>query len=186
MYAARGSRPDTSFPVSRLGRFTDYWGPWSQQELTHLMGYFKYTKDYILRLVNAGDLWEDLILVTDSDADHNAPRSVAGHMVALEGAKGSSYPWEWQARHQTVATSSSGESESVGWGSAAKSAIRLAAVLECLRRTPVRVVGHCDSEAMRLAVKRGSSRAMGHLRKHAECTFQLLSDSGIELQHEPG
>lgn len=157
MYVSRGTRPDTSFGVSRLGRFTDCWCDWSERELTHLMGYFKATREYALHLINKGDFWEDLVCATYADSNHDVPRSVAGQMVQLEGALGSCLPWEWQARCQSVASTSSGESESVGWGTAAKAAIRCAAVMECVRKRPVEVVGRCDSEAMRMAVRRGSS-----------------------------
>lgn len=107
-------------------------------------------------------------------------------MIELQGKCGSTYPWEWAARQVSVASTSSGENESVGWSMAAKAGIRCAAILECLRRTEVYVEGHCDADALRLAVERGSSQQMGHLRRYAEASFQFLQECGIPLRHIPG
>lgn len=48
------------------------------------------------------------------------------------------------------------------------------------------ITGRCDSDALRLAVERGPSVNMGHLRKHAQTSFLFLKECGIMLEHIPG
>ena len=47
---------------------------------------------------------------------------------------------------------------------------------------PVAATGYVDNDAVRLAVARGSSLALGHLGKHGEVNFRYLSQCGIVLK----
>jgi len=38
-----------------------------------------------------------------------------------------------------------------------------------------------DNDAVRLAVHRGASLKLGHMRKHAQCNLQFLKESGVEI-----
>ena len=60
--------------------------------------------------------------------------------------------------------------------------MRLAAILETMRIQPVGATGYVDNDAVRLAVARGSSLALGHLGKHGEVNFRYLSQCGIVLK----
>ena len=87
-----------------------------------------------------------------------------------------------EAKKQAISATSSGESESLEWGAAAKTTVRLAAILEAMRIQPIAATGYVDNDAVRMAVARGSSLALGHLGKHGEVNFRYLSQCGIVLK----
>jgi len=188
LYAVRGTRPELAWAVSQLGRFVERWhaDPWMDKELRHVLGYVKRTCHYGLRFVSMGDLWEDLWVVIWADGNLTVPRSHGGFFIALVGTLGTFLPLLWRSWTLSHATSSSAESETLVWGEAAKAGISLAAVVEATRRRPIEVLGLVDAEALRLAVKRGSSTKMAHLRRSAGLSLAWLHDCGIVLNHVPG
>ena len=121
-----------------------------------------------------------------ADADFNVPKSTGGLYLELSGPTGSQYPMDWGARRQGVQTTNSGESEAIAWGAATKAAIKLAAMVEYTRPRPVAINGHIDNQAVELAIKKGFSQKLGHLRKHAEVSLRLLHESGLVPHHVPG
>jgi hypothetical protein len=172
--------------MTRLTRFLDRWIPWAATEFLVIAGYVKGTKDYALLLINRGDGFEDLYVVVYCDTNHASPRSTTGYAVALEGAAGSNYLQVWSSKMQTPVTTSSGESECVGWGSACKTAIKLASLVEQTRRRPAKIFGFVDNESLRCAILRGSSAKMNHLRRSAELNFLLLQQTLVLPKHVPG
>eukprot|EP00974_Lingulodinium_polyedra_P080507 7798883-Lingulodinium_polyedra.AAC.1 len=68
------------------------------------------------------------------------------------------------------------------WSAAAKCAMRIAAMLEYCVMVPPTIRGLVDNDAVRLAVERGSSAKMSHMKKHAEVCFSFLNQCGIKLQ----
>ena len=184
LYAARCTRPDLSFPVARVARFTDRWCEWADKELRHLLSYVSHTVDYGLIYEVGGTVdIETLRLVTYSDANFAAPFSTGGHITFLANERGTvRLPLEWRAKRQPISATSSGESEALEWGAAAKTTVRLAAIVETMRMQPVAATDYVDNDAVRMAVARGSSLALGHLGKHGEVNFRYLSQCGIVLK----
>ena len=90
-------------------------------------------------------------------------------------------PLEWRAKQQRVTATSSGESEVLEWSDAAKSALRLQGLISCCRMTCLEAVGRVDNDAVRLAVARGSSQKLGHMRKHADVNLQFLHQCGVKV-----
>ena len=63
MYAARFTRPDLSYPVSRLARYVDRWSdPWAEKGLKPLLAYVLGSTQKVMRFRYDGELWEDLWL----------------------------------------------------------------------------------------------------------------------------
>ena len=98
------------------------------------------------------------------------------------GKRGSSYTLEWHSKVLPYATTNSTEAEVLEWSKAAKALLKLAAIIEATRMKPVHQKGYVDNDALRLAVKRGSSAKLGHLRNHGETCFRMLCSLNIGLE----
>ena len=183
MYAARCTRLDISYPVARLARYTDRWCEWAAKELKHLLGYIAETVDYglVYRMEGTVD-FEMMKLVTFSDANFAAPYSTGGHIIFLSDGRRSMLPLEWRSKKQQISATSSGESEALEWGAAAKGTVKLASIFEAMRIRPMEATGLVDNDAVRLAVQRGASNALAHLGKHGEVNFRYLQQCGIVLK----
>ena len=90
----------------------------------------------------------------------------ASEKVKLTGSRGSSFLIEWASRLQGPQSTSSTESESIEWGRAAQAMLRVKRALDACRLKPVPFEGYVDNDALRMAVSRGSSAKLGHLRVH--------------------
>ena len=108
-----------------------------------MLSYVAHTADYglIYEVGGAVDI-ETLRLVTYSHANFAAPFSTGGHITFLANERGTvRLPLEWRAKRQPISATSSGESESLEWGAAAKTTVRLAAIVETMRMQPVVATG---------------------------------------------
>jgi hypothetical protein len=182
MYAARSTRPDLSYSVSRLARYVDRWSdPWAEKELKHVLAYVLGSTQKVLCFRYMGELWEDLWLEVYSDANFAAPCSEGGWGLFLVGEKGTFMPLEWKSRKQRLTATSSAESELMEMADAVKATLRMQGLLECCRTTKIKAKGFVDNDAVRMAAARGSSAKLGHMRKHAEVNLEFLKECGIPL-----
>ena len=109
------------------------WNDWADDELRHFMSYLKATADYALTLISEGDLWSECFIGLYVDANHNKKppcKADDGHMVTVEGVLGTFMGMDWSKKKQGIVTTNSGESESVAWSRAIKTAIKWTAVME--------------------------------------------------------
>jgi hypothetical protein len=163
-------------------------------ELKHLVQYLHTTRSWTLKFSHLGENWEDLWLSIYADAGEcgnddelgRPGRAMSGYFLVLEGANGTYLPLCWQAKRQTVPTSSSGEAECIAWAVAVKAGMRMAVMLELCRHTHPSVRGFVDNEALRISVLHGNSKAMGHLKKQANICFDTLRSTLIVPTHISG
>ena len=59
--------------------------------------------------------------------------------------------------------------------------LRVKGALDACRLKPVPCDGYVDNDALRMAVSRGSSAKLGHLRVHADTCFRFLAQLPISL-----
>jgi hypothetical protein len=64
---------------------------------------------------------------------------------------------------------------------AVKATLRMMGLLECCRLTAMSAEGKVDNDAVRLAVGRGASVKLGHMRKHAQVNLEFLRECGVPL-----
>lgn len=182
MYAARCTRPDIAYPVARLARYLDRWSdPWLDRELRHIIAYVYGSTNEKLGFKYKGDLWEDLVLEVYSDANFAAPCSEGGYAIFLAGDMGTELPVEWKSRKQRLTATSSAESEIMELCDAIKAVQRLRGVVDSCRFTPVKARGFVDNDSVRIAVERGSSLKLAHMRKHAEVSLTFVQESEVSM-----
>ena len=126
------------------------------------------------------DDWEELRLSTFCGTSFGT-RRFGGYKVKLTGSRGSSFLIEWASRLQGPQCTSSTESDSIEWGRAAKGTLRVKGALDACRLRPVPCDGYVDNDALRMAVSRGSSAKLGHLRVHADTCFRFRAQLPISL-----
>ena len=88
---------------------------------------------------------------------------------------------ERASRLQGPQRTNSTESESIERGRAAKAMLRVKGALDACRFQPVPCDGYVDNDALRMAMSRGSSAKLGHLRVHADTCFRFLAQLPMSL-----
>ena len=153
------------------------------------MSYLKATADYALTLINEGDLWSECFIGLYVDANHNKKppcKADDGHMVTVDGVLGTFMGMDWSKKKQGIVTTNSGESESVAWSRAIKTAIKWVAVMEKTTTNAVPIRGYNDNEAVRIAFTHGSSAKMAHMTRHAGVHFEFVRSIGLIPRHIDG
>ena len=132
MYLAIATRPDISYSVGLLGRFSSNPGLPHWKAAKHLLRYLKGTMD--LKLEYAPDPSQTELFVTYCDADHGGDRdnkrSTSGMIVKMGTGAIS-----WASRLQTIATLSTTEAEFVSAVSAGQEIVWLRNLLSELGYT---------------------------------------------------
>jgi hypothetical protein len=188
-YSGRAGRMDFCVGVSKIARFVERWCIWAGSELVHLLGYMKSTSWYILLIINGGDQWEDVngSIFSDAGFDTYGARAMTGYIFAYTGKLGTFMPSAWRAWLLSLATTSSGESESVGWSGAAKMGIKMGALKEYTTFSRMKLLGWVDNESLRIAISRGYSAKMSHIdSKYGKAHFYFWQQSGVIPMHIEG
>ncbi|CAE7450270.1 unnamed protein product [Symbiodinium sp. CCMP2592] len=114
---ARNSRPEISFAVGWLGRYTTKWTRTQDAALHRLMRYLAATRSFALRLVlNPVDVQQrtlKLVLWVDSDwaTDPDTRRSTSGAVLQLAGSHGTRASFAWRSHRQGATALSAPDAE---------------------------------------------------------------------------
>ena len=166
MYAARGTRPDIAFCVSKLAACASRWTPEARGFMRGVMSYLLGTIDVALELDARGfsSDFEDWRVIGWGDADYRAPTCQTGVFQALVcaseanrmrrtvGSKvvGVSHhegilAWDWTSQKQTYVKLSVAEAEIVGLSLTARGVTSNVAIhAEVITGIPERVHGEQD------------------------------------------
>ena len=180
LFLSRCTRFDISLVIARLARFVTRWCEWAPKDIRHMLGFVARTAEWSLIMKSADDDWEALRLSTFCDASFST-RCFGGYRVKLTGSRGSSFLIEWASCLQGPQSTSSTESESIEWRRAAKATLRVKGALGACRLRPVPCDSYVDNDSLRIAVSRGSSAKLRHLRVHADTCFRFLTQLPISL-----
>ena len=117
MYAANGTRPDITFAISKLSKYSSNPDSTHIDALTHLLRYIAGTVDYALTYEGTADQQPPLLAYCDADfaSDRDDRLSISGYAVMLCGGAIS-----WGARQQTVVTDSTVNAEYIAIAEATK------------------------------------------------------------------
>jgi hypothetical protein len=108
LYAARGTRPEISFPVSALSRFNTAPGTAHWKHAKHVLKYLKSTPTHGLYYTDSGTQEINVEIQSDSDWGSNVDdrRSTTGYVLLVNGN-----PVSWCSRKQKSTALSSCEAE---------------------------------------------------------------------------
>jgi hypothetical protein len=126
LYAARGTRPEISFPVSALSRFNTAPGKIHWKHAKHVLRYLKGTSTHGLRYSDPGSREIKIEIFSDSDWGSNVDdrKSVSGFVVCVNGN-----PVSWLSRSQKSTALSSCEAEFMAISEAMREALWLRQLL---------------------------------------------------------
>lgn len=117
MYAANGTRPDITFAVNRLSKYSSNPDSTHTSALKHLLRYVRGTLSHSLTYTGTADQQPPLIAYCDADYanDKDDRLSVSGYAIMLCGGAIS-----WAARRQTVIADSTVNAEYIAIAEATK------------------------------------------------------------------
>jgi ribonuclease HI len=126
LYAARGTRPDTSFGVAALSRFNNNPGKKHWDYAKHILRYLKGTKSTGLLYKDNGTKAVKIEIFSDSDWGSNTDdrKSISGFVVVINGN-----PVSWTSKTQKSTALSSCEAEFMALSEAMREALWLRQLL---------------------------------------------------------
>jgi len=185
LYLVRAARPDASNATVQLSREVDRWTAASDRRLMRLLEHLSTTRDHSLTYkFKRAYKTKDLYIKGFCDSDHggcpHTGRSTSGWLAFLadEDTGDLLALLDWGSKRQGRASASTAEAELVALADAMmRSALPLASLLEQIFGVPRVIIRQLtDSEACRLAVKKGSSGALRYIRKHQFISLSVVSD----------
>ncbi|XP_071714733.1 secreted RxLR effector protein 161-like [Rutidosis leptorrhynchoides] len=145
MYLMSCTRPDLTYAVSKLSKYTGNPGTFHWNCITKLLRYLRYTQEYGLHYNRYPAVIEghcDANWISDT----NDSRAISGYIFTLGGAAIS-----WKLSKQTVIARSTMESEFIALDKAGEETEWLRQFVENIRRWPKLVSTisiQCDSQSM--------------------------------------
>jgi hypothetical protein len=189
LWVARCSRPDISFAVSFLARFTHRWSVVADRYLERVVAYLATTSDFVLASwVSPGDM---LQVSTFADADHAgcpfSARSTSGAATYLTGSQGTQALVSWSSHRQSCTAASTGEAELVALTDACRRAtMPIVDMLGQVYGRDVKAIVHTDSAAALAALQKGASSNMRYLRKNHRVSLGCARDYILKVGIEHG
>ncbi len=173
MYTATCTRPDISFAVGELGRFTHQPTEAHLSAAKRVLRYLQATKDFRLTYNRVEEGSQPFILVGHTDADYasdiDTRRSVTGYIFTYGGL-----PVAWKSNKQSTTATSTAEAEYIALSDAGKVAIVLSSILSelsCKDHSPVSI--YEDNRVASLMARNGSSMKRS---KHIDVRFHLIKE----------
>lgn len=179
MYLTNCTRPDISYAVGRLSRYTQSPNKEHWTAISRVLKYLKGTLNYELKYAGFPSVLEgysDANWISDSDET----KSTSGYVFTLGGGAVS-----WKSSKQTIITRSTMESEFVALEKASTEAEwlrNLLADIPLWKRPASSVSMHCDSQA---AIARAKNKTYNgknrHIRLRHNIVKQLLENGVISI-----
>ncbi len=169
MYAATCTRPDISFAVGELGRYSHKPTKAHMRAAKRVLRYLKGTRDLQLCYTSVETLEITGFADADYASDVDQRKSVTGYIFACNGA-----PIAWKSKRQATTATSTSEAEYVALSDSGKMAITLSNVLgELLGAIPSPVNIYEDNRAASLMAKGESSMKRS---KHIDVRFHFIKE----------
>ena len=181
LWVARCARPDISFAVAYIARFSapGRWSIVADRYLERIVAYLRATKDFVLtQWLIPGD---ELEILTYADADHaGCPftgRSTSGACTYIVGRGGTQALVSWSSHRQGCSEASTGEAEVAAIAEACrKSTLPLTDMVTQTLGKPTPSTLLTDSSAALAAVEKGTSSTMRYLRKNQRVSLSCMRD----------
>ena len=181
MYASVATRPDITFAISTLARFSQNPGPTHWTALKRVFAYLKGMRDFWLTL---GGRESKLIGYSDADGmSQESRRPISGYTYLIGGSI------SWSSKRQDIVTLSTTEAEYVALTHAAKEAIWLQNLLGELfptGKSPSPITINCDNQG---AIALSKDDRFHARTKHIDIRFHFIRNSVetglIQVQYCP-
>jgi hypothetical protein len=179
MYLSVCTRPDISFAVSHLSRYSQNPGPKHWTAVKRVFRYLKGTKS--LGITYSGAEEGRLIGYSDADwrSDIDDSKSISGNILFYAGG-----PISWTSKKQSTVAHSTAEAEYVSLSAAGKNAEYFTSILAELGFNPEVPIIYSDSQsAIRIASQRSSTSKTRHIRIPIHYVRELLSEGRILIKY---
>ena len=168
-YLATMTRPDISFAVSNVGKFSSQPTKEHWTAVKRIIRYLKGTQDYGLLYMRDSTVSDVFVGYSDSDfgGDSDDRRSTSGYIFQIGGAGIS-----WRSKKQTCVALSTAEAEYIALSHATQEAVwlrQLASDLRCNTKQPT--VIYEDNQAAICMAKNPNSRS-----KHIEIKYHYVRE----------
>jgi hypothetical protein len=164
MYLCSGTRPDLSYSVNLLARFSANPSSAHWDALDILIGYLKRTKDMVLRFSDGGS---NMQLWSDANWGGEHERSTSGYVI-----KHNNNPIAWGAKRQTVVALSTCAAEYIALSDGTQQLAQLNNLLIDMNHiVPMEIF--CDNEA---AILIAGDNASKKKTRYLSCAFYFVND----------
>jgi hypothetical protein len=177
LYLAQGSRPDITFAVHFLARFSmkpdsSHWAA-----LEHLISYIRYSKGLALPIVATDNFEDGVKTFVDANWGGEVSRSVHGFISTVWGA-----PVSWSSKRQTCVARSTCQAEYMALSFASKDACCLSSILRSFYSLPPPLI-LCDNKAaVQISSDCGTRKEHRHVDREFHTINELLYQKKVRLQ----
>lgn len=174
LFAAQVSRPDISYAVNNVSRFTQNPGPLHWTAVKRIIRYLKGTLKYRLKFDCSENKTSEIVGYADADWASNPDdrRSVTGYVFLKNGTAIS-----WATKRQATVALSTTESEYMAMSMAAQEALWLRRLSEEFQQCTNATVIHVDNQGAQHLAQNGSYHAR---TKHIDVRHHFLKEKIAE------
>jgi hypothetical protein len=179
-YLAVGTRPDLSFAVNFLARFSASPGPSHWKGVRHLVNYLAHSRDQVLVLRPTNDT-KALKCYCDASWGGEHSKSTYGIFVTFLGC-----PILWSSRRLATVAASTCEAEYMALGIATRQVLWVRHLLKDILRKDFKGNLFCDNQsAVKISTDDSSNKRARHTDREFHVTNQALYQKKTELTWIP-
>ncbi|MBW0538815.1 hypothetical protein O181_078530 [Austropuccinia psidii MF-1] len=175
LYIAQGSRPDISFAVNYLARFSMATDNSHWQALEHLIGYMRKTRDMGV-IISANNDPKDITCYLDANWGGEGSRSTHGFIMMHGGNS-----IMWQSKQQVTVAASTAQAEYIALSFAAKEALWLSNMFSQFLNNPLPQLLSDNKTAIGIANESMSPKQTRHLIREFNIINEYIVKGKINL-----
>jgi hypothetical protein len=180
LYLAQGSRPDITFAVHFLARFSLKPDATHWAALNHLISYIRYSSCLTLPIIATKPFKTGVETFVDANWGGELSRSVHGFISTAWGA-----PISWSSKRQTCVARSTCQAEYMALSFASKDACVLSSILSSFYRLPPPLL-LCDNKAaVHISSDCGTRKEHRHVDREFHVINELLYLKKVRLEWIP-
>ncbi|KAI7934875.1 hypothetical protein MJO29_016138 [Puccinia striiformis f. sp. tritici] len=169
LYLSMGSRPDITFSVNFLARFSmapdsSHWAA-----LEHLISYLRYSARLTLPIVASDQSQDDITTFVNANWGGEGARSVHGFISKLWGA-----PVSWSSKRQTCIARSTCQAEYMALSFASKDACYISSLLSGFFTLPPPLILSDNKAAVHISKDCGTRKEHRHVDREFHIINELL------------
>ncbi|MBW0536826.1 hypothetical protein O181_076541, partial [Austropuccinia psidii MF-1] len=176
LYIAQASRPDISFAVNYLARFSLCTDKTHWNALEHLIAYLRGTRDMGI-LISKSNESSEMKCFVDANWGGEGDRSTHGFVI-LHGTN----PIGWQSKRQTTIASSTAQAEYMALSFAAKEVLWLYNLFKLILKNPIPVLLSDNCTAAGISTESMNRKQTRHLIREFNTINEFVSTDKLQLR----